>query len=61
MAIDLVMQNLLFKSGMEGRDRDYRHFNTIQEKRSRWPVQEIRSCFCQSCSKANIGYLQRDL
>jgi hypothetical protein len=29
MAIDFVMQNLLFISGMEGRDKDYRHFNTI--------------------------------
>jgi hypothetical protein len=32
MAIDFVMQNLLFISGMEGRDKDYRHFNTIQEE-----------------------------
>jgi hypothetical protein len=58
MAIDLVMQNLLFISEMEGRDRDYRHFNTIQEEEA---DDRFRSCFCQSCSKANFGYLQRDL
>ncbi|EFX65977.1 hypothetical protein DAPPUDRAFT_116799 [Daphnia pulex] len=47
MAIDLVMQNLLFKSG----DRDYMHSNTIQEEEADDRFRKLDYVFARAAQK----------